>query len=117
VNTSPSRFNRSKILADLRSLRESLAEARSVLMHYKDDRVDRDKLEPAARRVDDLMLMFAGTEADVVKGSAWITEIQMGIDRMINPKSAAALQAARVDTEALLAAMVPGSSGARTEIN
>ena len=106
MNSPPARIDRAKILADLRSLRESLAEARSSLMHYKDDRLDRDKLEPAARRVDDLMLMFAGTSADIVKGSIWITEIQTGIDRVINPKAAAALQAARSDTEALLAAMV-----------
>jgi hypothetical protein len=117
VNTSPSRLDRSKILADLRSLRESIAAARSSLMHYKDDRVDRDKLEPAARRVDDLMLMFAGSGADVVKGSVWIIEIQNGIDRVINPKAAAALQAARVDTESLLATMTPESGGVRTKIN
>jgi hypothetical protein len=117
VNTSPWRLDRSKILADLRSLRESLAAARSSLMHYKDDRLDRDKLEPAARRVDDLMLMFAGNGADVVKGSIWIAEIQTGIDRVINPKAAAALQAARVDTESLLATMTPAASGERNKIN
>jgi hypothetical protein len=117
VNSSPSHPDRSKILAGLRSLRESLALARSSLMHYKDDRVDRDRLEPAARRVDDLMLMFAGTGADVVKGSVWIIEIQNGIDRVINPKSAAALQAARVDTEVLLEAMGPAPSGVRSKAN
>jgi hypothetical protein len=86
-------------------------------MHYKDDRVDRDKLEPAARRVDDLMLMFASTSADVVKGSVWIAEIQNGIDRVINPKAAAALHAARIDTDSLLEAMVPESGGVRTKAN
>jgi hypothetical protein len=86
-------------------------------MHYKDDRVDRDKLEPAARRVDDLMLMFAGTSADVVKGSVWIAEIQNGIDRVINPKAAAALHAARIDTDSLLEAMVPESGGDRAKAN
>jgi hypothetical protein len=116
VNSSP-RLDRSKILAGLRSLRESLAEARSSLMHYKDDRVDRDKLEPAARRVDDLMLMFAGTGADVVKGTIWITEIQNGIDRVVNPKAAAALHAARIDTDSLLEAMVLESGGDRAKAN
>jgi len=86
-------------------------------MHYKDDRVDRDKLEPAARRVDDLMLMFAGTGADVVKGSIWITEIQNGIDRVVNPKAAAALHAARIDTDSLLEAMVLESGGDRAKAN
>ena len=116
MNSSP-RLDRSKILAGLRSLRESIAEARSSLMHYKDDRVDRDKLEPAARRVDDLMLMFAGTGADVVKGSIWITEIQNGIDRVVNPKAAAALHAARIDTDSLLEAMVLESGGDRAKAN
>ena len=115
VNSIPSRPDRSKILADLRSLRANLALARSSLMHYKDDRIDRDKLEPAARRVDDLMLMFAGTAADAAKGSVWITEIQKGIDAVTNPKAAGALQAARLDTEALLAAMHPGSGGVRSK--
>lgn len=86
-------------------------------MHYKDDRLDRDKLEPAARRVDDLMLMFAGTGPDVMKGTIWVTEIQGGIERVTNPKAAAALQAARLDTEALLAAMTPESSGLRAKAN
>lgn len=86
-------------------------------MHYKDDRVDRDKLEPAARRVDDLMLMFAGTGADVVKGTIWITEIQNGIDRVVNPKAAAALHAARIDTDSLLEAMVLESGGDRAKAN
>src|SRR2546430_1477550 len=59
-NTSLSRSAHSKILAHLRTLRASLAQARDALMHFKDDRLDRDKLEPAARRVDDLINMFAG---------------------------------------------------------
>ena len=118
MNSRPSSpFDRSKILADLRSLRDSLADARNALMHYKDDRVDRDKLEPAARRVDDLMIMFAGNGADVTKGTIWVNEIQSGIDRVINPKSAAALLAARAGTEELLAAMVPGSGGVRSRAN
>jgi hypothetical protein len=106
LNSSLPRLDRSKILADLRSLRESLAEARSALMHFKDDRVDRDKLEPAARRVDDLMLMFAGAGPDAAKGSLWITEIQNGIDGVDNPKAAVALEAARSGTVSLLESMV-----------
>lgn len=118
MNSRPSSpFDRSKILADLRLLRDSLADARNALMHYKDDRVDRDKLEAAARRVDDLMIMFAGSGADVAKGTVWLTEIQNGIDRVINPKSAAALLAARAGTDELLASMLPGSNGAGTRAN
>lgn len=105
MNSSSLRAVHSKILADLRSLRTSLADARNSLMHFKDDRIDRDKLEPAARRVDDLMNMFASTGGDVVKGSVWVTEIQSGIERVTNPKAAEALRAARIDTAALLDAM------------
>jgi hypothetical protein len=117
VNSRTSPFDRSKILADLRSLRDCLADARNALMHYKDDRVDRDKLEPAARRVDDLMIMFAGSGADVAKGTIWVNEIQTGIDRVINPKSAAALLAARAGTEELLTAMAPAANGAHSRVN
>ena len=53
--------------------------------------------EPAARRVDDLMNLFAGTDRDIVRGSVWVTEIQNGIEQVTNPKSAEALQAARVE--------------------
>ena len=109
MNTSPSRFNRSKILADLRSLRESLAHARDSLMHFKDDRVDRDRLEPAARRVDDLINMFAGTQRDAIQGSLWVTEIQSGIEEVTNPKAADALNSARLEAAALLEAMAPTS--------
>ena len=63
------------------------------------------------------MLMFAGTGADVVKGSIWITEIQNGIDRVVNPKAAAALHAARIDTDSLLEAMVLESGGDRAKAN
>ena len=107
VNSSSAHSARSKILADLRSLRESLAQARDSLMHFKDDRVDRDRLEPAARRVDDLINMFAGTERDVVKGSLWVTEIQSGIEEVTNPKAADALNEARAEAAALLEAMAP----------
>jgi len=97
---------RSSILAHLRTLRESLAEARDSLMHYRDDRIDRDKLEPAARRVDDLMNMFAGGVRDMDQGSAWITEIRSGTEQVTNPKAAAPLDKARADIAALLEVMV-----------
>jgi hypothetical protein len=102
VNISSSRSSRSKILAHLRTLRASLAQARNALMHFKDDRFDRDKLEPAARRVDDLMNMYASDARDSVQGSAWVNEIQSGVDQVTNPKAADALREARVDIAALL---------------
>lgn len=107
MDSSSSRAVRSKILADLRSLRGSLAHARDSLMHFKDDRVDRDKLEPAARRVDDLINMFASTQRDAAQGLLWVTEIQSGIERVTNPKAADALNEARIDAAALFAAMTP----------
>jgi len=55
VNTAVSRSTRSTVLEHLRVLRGSISRARDMLMHYRDDRVDRDTLEPAARRVDELM--------------------------------------------------------------
>ena len=58
-NSSLSRSAFAEILAHLRSLRASLTKARDALVHFKDDRVDRDRLEPAARRVDELMNLFA----------------------------------------------------------
>jgi hypothetical protein len=97
-----SRSGRSRILADLRSLRTSLAQARDALMHFKDDRLDRDKLEPAARRVDDLMNMFVSNARDPTQGLLWLTEIQSGVEQVTNPKAAEALQEARVEITALL---------------
>ncbi len=102
MNTTIPRSVHSKILADLRTLRENLAQARSGLMHFRDDRVDRDKLEPAARRVDDLMNLFAGTDRDVARGALWVNEIQSSIDTVNNPKAAESLQAARADVASLL---------------
>jgi hypothetical protein len=74
-------------------------------MHFKDDRVDRDKLEPAARRVDDLMDMFGGAAGDSAQGSVWLAEIQSGVEQVTNPKSVEALDEARVDIAALRIAM------------
>ena len=78
-------------------------------MHFKDDRVDRDRLEPAARRVDDLINMFAGTQRDVVQGSIWVTEIQDGSDAVTNPKATESLNAARLEAAALLESMAPAA--------
>ena len=113
INNNVSRANQ-RTLAHLRTLRLNLDQARSALMHYKDDRVDRDKLEPAARRVDDLMNLFATGVQDPSQGLAWMTEIQLGIDRVTNPKSTAALQAAGVEIAALLALMTPAGPASST---
>jgi hypothetical protein len=106
INSSVSRANQ-RTLAHLRTLRLNLDQARSALMHYKDDRIDRDKLEPAARRVDDLMNLFVTGAQDSAQSLAWMTEIRAGIDTVANPKSAAALQAAGVEIDALLTLMTP----------
>jgi ribosomal protein L22 len=95
------RADQAQILARLRTLRMSLAHARDVLMHFRGDRLDRDKLEPAARRVDDLMNMFVRTSSDRTQASLWISEIQAGVEQVTNPKAAEALRDARVDVAAL----------------
>ena len=100
-----------------RTLRASLAQARDALMHFKDDRLDRDKLEPAARRVDDLMNMFAGNLRDPEQGSRWVTEIQSELEQVTNPKAAEALREARVDITALLAVMGAEGQGTHGGIN
>jgi len=99
---SLTRAEYAKVRAHLQSLRTSLAQARDALMHYKDDRVDRDKLEPAARRTDDLMNLFVGDMRDSTQGPVWVAEIQSGVEQVTNPKAAAALRDARVDITALL---------------
>ena len=113
ASSSVSRVNQ-KTLAHLRTLRLNLDQARSALMHYKDDRIDRDKLEPAARRVDDLMNLFATGAQDATKGFAWMTEIRVVVDRVANPKSTAALQAAGVEIAALLELMTPAGQPSLT---
>ena len=102
TNFNSSSAARSKILAHLRTLRGNLVQARSALMHFKEDRLDRDKLEPAARRTDDLMNMFASDARDSAQGTAWVTEIQHGVEQISNPKATDALRDARVDIAALL---------------
>jgi hypothetical protein len=105
VDAGLSRSASSEVLAHLRTLRASLAQARDSLMHFKDDRIDRDKLEPAARRVDDLMNIFASESRDAAQGSIWVIEIQSELEGVTNPKAAEALRDARVETMALLDAM------------
>jgi hypothetical protein len=105
INIDVSRSSRSKILAHLRTLRASIGKARDALMHYREDRIDRDKLEPAARRVDDLMNMFASDQRDAELGSAWVSEILRGVEAVTNPKAADALREARVDITTLLEVM------------
>jgi hypothetical protein len=102
INSSPSRSPPAKILAHLRTLRASLTQARDALMHFKDDRLDRDKLEPAARRVDDLMNMFATNMRDARQISVWVTEIQSGVEQVTNPKVVEPLSDARGDIAAIL---------------
>jgi hypothetical protein len=105
ISSSLSRAESAAILAQLRTLRASIAQARDALMHFHGDRLDRDKLEPAARQVDALMIMFASELRDPAQGSRLVTEIQSGVDQVTNPKSAEALRDARVGIMALLDAM------------
>jgi hypothetical protein len=71
-------------------------------MHYRDDRVDRDTLEPAARRVDELMNMFATNANDPALIALWSSEIQAAISKVPNPKSAEALHEASTELAAIL---------------
>ena len=103
--SSLSRSAFGEILAHLHSLRASLTKARDALLHFKADRVDRDKLEPAARRVDELMNLFANGSRNPEQGSRFVAEIQIDIEQVTNSKSADALRAAQVDIAALLDAM------------
>ena len=104
-NSNLSRSAFGEILPRLRSLRASLTKARDALLHFKDDRIDRDKLEPAARRVDELMDLFANGSRNPEQGSRFVAQIQIDIEQVTNSKSAAALRAAQVDIAALLDAM------------
>ncbi len=115
-NSSLSRSASGGVLAHLRSLRASLTKARDALVHFKDDRVDRDKLEPAARRVDELMNLFTNGSRNPEQGSRFVTEIQTGIEQVNNSKSADALRAAQVDIVALLDAMRGEGPGDHTAL-
>ena len=94
-------------------LRASLARARDTLMHFQGDRVDRDILEPAARRVDGLMDMFAGKSSDPALVALWSREIRSAIDRVPNPKSADALLEASAELTAILGVIEAGDKVAR----
>ena len=74
VNTSLTRLEHAKARAHLGALRTSLTQARDALMHFNGDRLNRDKLEPAARRVDNLMNLFAGELRDSAQGPVWIAD-------------------------------------------
>lgn len=100
-----SRAASSEVLSRLRTLRASIAQARDALMHFHHDRLDRDKLEPAARQVDKLMDMFTSELRDPARASRLVTEIQSGVDQVTNPKSAEALRGACVDITTLLDVM------------
>jgi hypothetical protein len=111
IPASASRANQTT-LAHLRTLRLHIDQARSALMHFKDDRIDRDKLEPAARRVDDLINLFAIGPQDAAQGLAWVNDIRRALDTVANPKSVAKLEAARVEITALLALLAPRPASA-----
>ena len=116
ANTTRTRLASPIILAHLRTLRGSLGQARDALMHYKDDRVDRDKLEPAARRVDDLMNMFVSESRDSRQGSIWVTEILAGVEQITNPKAANALREARAEITVLLDVMHADANQQQPEV-
>lgn len=110
--TRLTRAEQGQIRALLRTLRTSLTHIRDALMHFKSDRIDRDKLEAAARRVDDLMAMFSGDIRDSTQGLPWLAEIQAGVERVTNPKVADTLHEARVAITALLEVMRTAKEGA-----
>jgi hypothetical protein len=109
VNTSLTRAEHAEIRSQLRTLRTRLTQARDMLVHFKDDRVDRDKLEPAARRVDDLMDMFVGDKRDTARGSLWLAEVQSGVEKVTNPKASEVLDEARMAISALREVIRPAS--------
>jgi hypothetical protein len=102
VNGILARAEYARTRAHLWSLRRNLTQARDALMHFKADRVDRDRLEPAARRVDDLMTMCGSDSPDRERAAHWLTEIQNGFAGVSNPKAAEALEEARGEIQALL---------------
>ena len=51
------------------------------------------------------MNMFATGMGDAAQGVAWMNGIQVGVEQVINPKSAAALRDASVEITALIALM------------
>ncbi len=116
VNRILARAEYARTRAHLWRLRTSLTQARDALMHFKEDRVDRDKLEPAARRVDDLMNMFGSDSPDCEQGVRWLTEIQRDVGEVTNPKTAEALNEARLDLTALLEVMGTAKPAPSTDV-
>ena len=114
---SDSRSVRSEILDHLRTLRIDFRQARDALLHFKTDRSDRDKLEPAARRIDQLMEIFSNNEDGPDQGAAWVSEIQHAVDQMTNPKSAYALRDTVGHLASLRDAMRLHADAKRQEIN
>jgi hypothetical protein len=102
------RAEHAKVRNHIHALRTNLTRARDSLLHFKQDRFDRDKLEPAARRVDDLMNMFAGELRDLTEGAVWVAEIESTVAGVTNPKVTDALRAARIELTALLDILRPG---------
>ena len=82
-------------------------------MHFKGDRVDRDTLEPAARRVDELMEMFASNASDPSLVALWSREIRSTMDKVPNPKSADALLEASAELTAILGVIEAGEKLSR----
>jgi hypothetical protein len=82
-------------------------------MHFKDDRADRDTLEPAARRIDGLMEMFASNSSDPLLVDLWSREIRGAIDKVSNPKSVEALREASGELAAILGIIEAGEKVSR----
>jgi hypothetical protein len=112
MNTRSAHSAHTKILPRLRSLRANITQARHTLIHSKEDRIDRDKLAPVARRVDDLITLFASNARDPVQGSLWIAEIQRQIEAVTNAKAAGALREAQAVITSLLEVMQAEGNGA-----
>jgi hypothetical protein len=111
MNTSLSHSAHATILPRLRALRANITQARHSLIHSREDRIDRDKLAPVARRVDELINMFASYARDPVQGSLWVAEIQSQVGAVTNAKAACALRAAQADITALLEVMQAEAKG------
>lgn len=116
LSSGLTRAEQAEIRAQLRTLRSTLTQARDMLVHFKDDRIDRDKLEPAARRVDDLMDMFVGDRGDTARGSLWLAEIQSGVEGSTNPKAAEPLNEARIAIAALFKTIGPARASSAPRI-
>jgi hypothetical protein len=82
-------------------------------MHFQGDRVDRDTLEPAARRVDGLMDMFAGNSSNPALVALWSSEIRSAIERVPNPKAADALLEASAELAGILGVIEAGEKVSR----